>query len=114
MVRLVALNWVELTQGPLALTNIPPMVGEPALATVELVFRLPGPDGKFNTDDDIGAPLPDDRYTLVVDDDIIDWKRIFARSSQAGIQHYFVEHDQPSSPFDSIKASARYLKELRF
>jgi branched-chain amino acid transport system permease protein len=25
VVRLVALNWVELTQGPLALTNIPPM-----------------------------------------------------------------------------------------
>src|SRR5262249_16802475 len=40
-------------------TNLPPVVGQPALATVELVFRLPGPDGKFNTSDDIGAPLPD-------------------------------------------------------
>ena len=48
------------------------LVGEPALATVELVFRLPGPDGVFNTSDDIGAPLPDDRFTLTVDDDIID------------------------------------------
>src|SRR5205085_334338 len=50
----------------------PPMPGEPALATVELVFRLPGPDGVFNTADDIGAPLPDDRFTLTVNDDIID------------------------------------------
>ncbi|WP_024506491.1 branched-chain amino acid ABC transporter permease [Bradyrhizobium sp. ARR65] len=39
VVRLVALNWVELTQGPLALTNIPPMAlslpgfGELALHT---------------------------------------------------------------------------------
>jgi uncharacterized protein DUF4394/dockerin type I repeat protein len=52
--------------------NQPPLPGEPALATVELVFRLPGPDGVFNTPDDIGAPLPDDRFTLTVDDDIID------------------------------------------
>jgi branched-chain amino acid transport system permease protein len=38
VVRLVALNWVELTQGPLALTGIPPMqVGFPGLG--EFVFR---------------------------------------------------------------------------
>ncbi|MGJ4946501.1 branched-chain amino acid ABC transporter permease [Bradyrhizobium sp. HKCCYLS1011] len=38
VVRLVALNWVELTQGPLALTSIPPMqVGWPGLG--EFVFR---------------------------------------------------------------------------
>jgi branched-chain amino acid transport system permease protein len=38
VVRLVALNWVELTQGPLALTNIPPMtIGWPGLGS--LVFR---------------------------------------------------------------------------
>jgi sugar phosphate isomerase/epimerase len=46
--------------------------------------------------------------------DVIDWKRIFARASQAGIRHYFVEHDQPSSPFDSIRTSATYLRQLRF
>ena len=54
------------------MTNQPPMAGQPALATVELVFRVPGPDGVFNTPDDIGAPLPDDRFTLIVNDDIID------------------------------------------
>jgi branched-chain amino acid transport system permease protein len=35
--RLVALNWVELTQGPLALTNIPPFtLGFPGLGTYTL------------------------------------------------------------------------------
>ena len=38
VVRLVALNWVELTQGPLALTSIPPMqISFPGLG--EFVFR---------------------------------------------------------------------------
>ena len=45
---------------------------------------------------------------------VIDWKRIFAESEKAGIKHYFVEHDEPASPFDSIKASYRYLRGLRF
>jgi sugar phosphate isomerase/epimerase len=63
-------------------------------------------------------PVPFDQaipnITDVGTDDMIDWKRIFAQSREAGIKHYFVEHDQPSSPFDSIKASAGYLIELRF
>src|SRR5246500_569012 len=37
VVRLVALNWVELTQGPLALTNIPPFtLGLPGLGYINL------------------------------------------------------------------------------
>lgn len=44
----------------------------------------------------------------------IDWKAIFAQSRLGGIQHYFVEHDDPKSPFESIQASYEYLKELRF
>lgn len=39
----------------------------------------------------------------------IDWRRIFARADVAGIEHYFVEHDEPASPFDSITASYEYL-----
>jgi sugar phosphate isomerase/epimerase len=42
----------------------------------------------------------------------IDWKRIFAQSSKAGIQHYFVENDEPKSPFDDIKISYDYLAKL--
>lgn len=45
---------------------------------------------------------------------IVDWKGIFAKSDLAGIKHYFVEHDDPKSPFESIQASYTYLKELRF
>lgn len=45
---------------------------------------------------------------------IIDFKRIFARAEQAGIRHFYVEHDQPGSPFESIRISFEYLKALRF
>jgi len=44
----------------------------------------------------------------------VDWARIFAHAQTAGITHYFVEHDQPASPFDSLAASAKYLQSLRF
>jgi len=44
----------------------------------------------------------------------IDWKKIFTHSNQAGIQHYFVEHDEPKSPLDSIRTSYEYLKNLQF
>ena len=44
----------------------------------------------------------------------IDWARIFAHAQEAGIQHYFVEHDQPAAPFESLATSAKYLKALRF
>ncbi len=42
----------------------------------------------------------------------IDWKRIFAQSNKAGIQHYFVENDEPKSPFEDIKISYDYLAKL--
>jgi sugar phosphate isomerase/epimerase len=44
----------------------------------------------------------------------IDWKRIFAQSAQAGIKHYFVEHDTPADALASVKASYDYLKALEF
>jgi sugar phosphate isomerase/epimerase len=64
------------------------------------------------------APVPFEQaipnITDVGSSDIIDWRRIFAKADQAGIRHYFVEHDQPPSPLDSLRASARYLQALRF
>ena len=45
---------------------------------------------------------------------IIDWKGIFAQSGEAGIEHYFVEHDSASDPFASITASYGYLRKLEF
>jgi sugar phosphate isomerase/epimerase len=46
--------------------------------------------------------------------DTIDWKRIFAHSKEAGIKHYFVEHDVPKVPLDSLKSSYDYVKQLSF
>jgi sugar phosphate isomerase/epimerase len=45
---------------------------------------------------------------------IIDWRRIFAQSEKAGIKHYIVEHDKAKAPFDSIKTSYEYLRQLRW
>jgi sugar phosphate isomerase/epimerase len=65
-----------------------------------------------------GAAAPIDQVLPTITDvgtnDTIDWPRIFAKSSQAGIRHYFVEHDVPTSPFDSLKASYTYLRGIRF
>lgn len=38
----------------------------------------------------------------------------FARSEQAGIRHYFVEHDSPADPMASITASYRHLSTLKY
>jgi len=44
----------------------------------------------------------------------IDFASIFARSAEAGIRHYFVEHDNSDDPFASITASVSYLRRLEF
>jgi sugar phosphate isomerase/epimerase len=49
-----------------------------------------------------------------VGDGIIDWKKIFAHSEQAGIKHYIVEHDKPENPFESITKSYEYLNKVRW
>ncbi len=55
-----------------------------------------------------------EHHMMDVGSGAIDWKRIFAHSDKAGIKHYFVEHDEPKSPFDSIQQSYKYLSKLRF
>lgn len=46
---------------------------------------------------------------------VIDFKTIFAKAPKGAIKHYFVEQDTtPGSPFDSIKVSFDYLKQLEF
>lgn len=44
---------------------------------------------------------------------VIDWAAIFAQREQAGIRHYFVEHDEPGDAFASARASYEYLSRLR-
>jgi sugar phosphate isomerase/epimerase len=60
----------------------------------------------------IDRVLPD--ITDVGHEDVVDWKRIFAEARNAGIEHYFVEHDQPKQPLESLKASRAYLAQLQF
>jgi sugar phosphate isomerase/epimerase len=44
----------------------------------------------------------------------IDFAAIFRHMDQAGIRHFFVEHDSPADPFDSIRASYEHLSQLTF
>jgi sugar phosphate isomerase/epimerase len=67
---------------------------------------LPGPGGQ-----DFGSSM---KEMTEVGSGIIDWKRIFEQSDKAGIKHYFVEHDNPKAPLESIKTSYAYLERLRF
>jgi sugar phosphate isomerase/epimerase len=60
---------------------------------------------------DFGSSMKD---MTEVGSGIIDWKKIFAQSDKAGIKHYFVEHDNPKKPQESIKTSYDYLARLRF
>jgi len=63
-----------------------------------------------------GATGPNSETGHLVDvgEGEINWKRIFAKSSEAGIQHYFVENDEPKSPIEDLKISHDYLAKLRF
>jgi sugar phosphate isomerase/epimerase len=45
---------------------------------------------------------------------VIDWKRILSEKKKAGIEHVFVEHDQPADPVASITASYNFLHNLSF
>jgi sugar phosphate isomerase/epimerase len=42
----------------------------------------------------------------------IDWRAVFAHRSEAGIHHYFIEHDEPADPLASVRASYHYLSRL--
>jgi sugar phosphate isomerase/epimerase len=44
----------------------------------------------------------------------LDFGAIFAQSKQAGLEFYFVEHDEPADPLASIRASHDYLRALTF
>lgn len=44
----------------------------------------------------------------------IDFAQIFSHSKHAGLQHYFVEHDNPGDALQSITTSYQHLKKLKF
>ena len=73
--------------------------------------RWPGRFPMVHVKDSAGPP---DNRMVAVGAGKIDFKKIFAQSDQAGIKHYFVEHDDAADPFASIRASCEYLKQLEF
>ena len=73
--------------------------------------RFPGRFELVHVKDSKGAPA----HTMTeVGAGTMDWKGILAQHRQAGIKHYFVEHDEPADALESIRVSYNYLKALRF
>ena len=52
------------------------------------------------------------KNVLPIGSGTIDFKRIFAASETAGLNYYFIEHDMPKDPWDSIEKSISVLKLL--
>jgi sugar phosphate isomerase/epimerase len=73
--------------------------------------KVPGRFEMVHIKDSKGAP---DHKMTEVGNGTIDWKGILAQHKKAGIVHYFVEHDDPSDPMESIRASYNYLNALKF
>ncbi len=64
--------------------------------------------GRFTTVHVKGRTV--DGGMVAVGQGVIDWAGIFARSEQAGIQHYFVEHDNPGAdPMGNVRISFEAL-----
>jgi sugar phosphate isomerase/epimerase len=57
---------------------------------------------------------PPDNKMVDVGKGVIDFRSIFAQGATAGIEHYFVEHDEPADPMASIRNSYEYLHALTF
>ena len=76
---------------------------------LEYFARYPGRFELVHVKDSAGAPA---HRMVDVGQGTIDFRRIFARREQAGIRHYFVEHDDPPDPLAFARASYRYLRGL--
>jgi sugar phosphate isomerase/epimerase len=55
-----------------------------------------------------------ERRMVDVGSGTMDFASIFAQRERAGIRHFFVEHDDPADPFESVRASYQYLDGLTF
>lgn len=103
------IGWLCVTgQDPVSYFNRYP--GRFPLVHVKDMKKLP----KISADTDV-SKLPHQEIEIAdVGSGLIDWKKIFANTDEAGIQHFFVEHDSPKDAFASIANSYDYLSKLRF
>lgn len=78
----------------------------------EYFDKYPGRFELFHVKDMDGTP---GRSFTEVGRGTIDFRRIFGRSGQAGVRHYFVEQDEtPGPPLESARIGYEYLRSLRF
>jgi len=78
---------------------------------VAVLDRYPGRFPLLHAKD--AGPAPERRMEDV-GAGTIDWRAILSRRATAGIQHVFVEHDEPANAFASAANSYRYLRRLKF
>ena len=76
---------------------------------LQLLAAYPGRFSMFHAKDSMGPP---DHKMADVGAGVIDFKTIFAHGK--GVEHYFVEHDNPPDPMASAEASYKYLSNLEF
>jgi sugar phosphate isomerase/epimerase len=74
-----------------------------------LLARYPGRFKMLHVKDSAGPP---DNKMVEVGAGTIDFRTIFARAQ--GIEHYFVEHDNPTDAIASATASYKHLSTLTF
>ncbi len=73
--------------------------------------RFPGRFPMVHVKDNAGPPTNEMRS---VGQGTINWAALFEQRKLAGIEHFYVEHDNPPDPWASITTSVAYLKQLRF
>lgn len=71
--------------------------------------RYPGRFPLVHVKDMVDTP---ERDMTEVGSGIIDFESVVRRAALAGIEHWFVEHDQPASPFDSVRQSFDAMQSL--
>jgi sugar phosphate isomerase/epimerase len=71
--------------------------------------RHPGRFPLVHVKDSGGAPA---HAMLDVGQGVIDFRAIFARRAEAGMEHWFVEHDEPADPWRSAETSLAWLEKL--
>jgi sugar phosphate isomerase/epimerase len=76
-----------------------------------LINKFPGRFRLLHAKDASAAP---ESAMRDVGSGVIDWKKIFSERKRAGIEHIFVEHDQPGDSIASITASYKFLHNLSF
>lgn len=102
------LCWISVAgKDPVAYFNNNP--GRFPAVHVKDINKLPSPE-----DAPTSSPDKEASFLTEVGSGIIDFKRIFANSGRAGLQYYFVEHDNPADSLASIRKSHDYLAALRF